>query len=503
MPLFNDDTPITTGLDVSSSEGILLYGSDGTNLARQLKTNANGNLTIEIVTASNGTSPIWITGSVTTVGGSSGGTVTQGNQGTIPQSWYMQLTNGTTAIGISQATALFVTGVVSASIIGVPVVTGTFTIGASPNYGTNAGTIPTLGSLIGGTSTGTDFRVLSTDATGKLNVNATLSNPSVGGTGSLAPFSASLSGLRDLSGNIRAQTSDNSGAAYVTFKEESTTGTLGALNAEVRLSLSGSISAGFQLAAGTLVGTLSAETSYDNGTTWIGTGFFDIDTKGLSDTIIFASANTAQTKGLIVPQGGGLIRVRVSAYTSGTANATLRVSNTAQQVTYVSLLDGRRSTYSGTTAAFTPAATATDVFIIQGSATKTIRVLKIQLYATQTTAGAASIFLIKRSTANTAGTAVATTKVPFDSTNPAATATVQHYTANPTVGTTVGNVQAYRGIIPAAASLINNPIITWTFGENSGQSVVLRGTTELLAINLNSVTINGGSLIARVEWTEE
>ncbi|HNC58449.1 MAG TPA: hypothetical protein PLP33_23685 [Leptospiraceae bacterium] len=395
MPLFNDDTPITTGLDVSSSEGILLYGSDGTNLARQLKTNANGNLTIEIVTASNGTSPIWITGSVTTVGGSSGG------------------------------------------------------------------------------------------------------------TGSLAPFSASLSGLRDLSGNIRAQTSDNSGATYVTFKEESTTGTLGALNAEVRLALSGSTSAGFQLAAGNLVGTLSAETSYDNGTTWIGTGFFDIDTKGLSDTIIFASANTAQTKGLMVPQGGGLIRVRVSAYTSGTANATLRVSNTAQQVTYVSLLDGRRSTYSGTTAAFTPAATATDVFIIQGSATKTIRVLKIQLYATQTTAGAASIFLIKRSTANTAGTAVATTKVPFDSTNPAATATVQHYTANPTVGTTVGNVQAYRGIIPAAASLINNPIITWTFGENSGQSVVLRGTTELLAINLNSVTINGGSLIARVEWTEE
>lgn len=96
-----------------------------------------------------------------------------------------------------------------------------------------------------------------------------------------------------------------------------------------------------------------------------------------------------------------------------------------------------------------------------------------------------------------------TTKVPLDSTSGAATATVQHYTANPTVGTLVGNIQAYRGIIPAAATLIENPIIDWQFGNRPGQAIVLRGTTEGIAVNLNNVTVAGGSFIITCEWTEE
>lgn len=434
--------------------------------------------------------PIWITGSVTTAGGSSGGgTVTQGNQGTVAQPWFTQLTNGSVVIGNAISAPLFVSG--------------TFTLNGSPNFASNGGTIPALGSLVGGTSNGTDFRALSTDGTGKLNVNATLSNPAVGGTGSLAPVSASLNGYRDLSGNIRAASGDNAGATYVATRESTAVDALGSLNAEVRLSLSGSTSVGLQLAAGTLVGTIAAEISYDNGTTWATTGFFDMDTKGLSDTVIFASANGATTKGVMVASGGGLVRVRVSAYTSGTANATLRVSNTAQQVTYVSQLDGRRNTYAAYTAAFASAATATDIFIIQGSATKTIRVLRIIIHVTRTTAAAGDIFLLKRSTANTLGTAVATAKIPYDSGYPAATATVQHYTANPTVGTSLGTVRAYRGIIPASATLINNPICNWDFGSFSGSSIVLKGTAESLAVNLNGVTFTGGSFIIGVEWTEE
>lgn len=499
MPLSNDETPIAQGTDVSSSEGLLVYGSDSGNLAKQLKVNQDGNLIVGTLSGSK-VEPFWVTGSVTT----SGGTVTQGTKGTIADSWYVQLANGSTAVGTTINNALFVTGAVTSTVSNTLTITGSVGVDAFPSFATNGGAIPSVGNLVGGTSNGTDFRVLSTDSNGILNVNATLPSPSVAGTGSVAPYSASLVGFKDLNGNIRAIVGDNHGSLYVSYQEETSTGSLGSLNAEIRLALSGSTGAGFQLNAGTLVGTLSCEISYDNGTTWALTGFFDIDTHGLSDTIVFATSNTAQTKGLMVPQGGGLVRVRVSAYTSGTANGTLRASNTATQVVYVSQLDGRRPTYTAYTAAFTAAATATDIFIIQGSTTKIIRILRVEIYVTQTTAAAGNIFLIKRSAANTGGTSVATTKATFDSVNAASTATVQHYTANPTaLGASVGNIRAYRGIIPASATLINNPVARWEFGTDSGSAIVLRNNTELLAVNLNGVTITNNSFIIGCEWTEE
>lgn len=48
MPLTNDETPITNGLDVTNSEGILLYGADSGSLARQIATNKNGNLVVDM-----------------------------------------------------------------------------------------------------------------------------------------------------------------------------------------------------------------------------------------------------------------------------------------------------------------------------------------------------------------------------------------------------------------------------------------------------------------------
>jgi hypothetical protein len=426
---------------------------------------------------------------------------------------------------------------------------------------------PSRFTFAGGFDSSSGFgRAFSVDTTGRLNVNATFAPSNTAGTGSTAPTTASLDGGVDGSGILRPLLVDSSGRLLVqVFNSASITGsvgisgtptitgsvtvpntvtvtgsvglsqiatvtgsitigspvvssinavrvfdphpdststaTLGALNAAVTIDMSGSVGCGFQLATGTLVGTLTPEISFDGGTTWVTTGFFDVDTKGISDTITVSS--TTATKSILLPAGTGLVRVRVSAYTSGTSSGTLRATFAPPQVIYNAPIDGRRNTYAGATAAFASAATATDIFVIYGSATKTIRVLRIQVYATQTTAGAASIFLIKRSTAPTGGTSVATTKVPLDSTSAAATATVQHYTANPTVGTTVGNVQAYRGIIPAAASLINNPICTWDFGNRPGQAIVLRGTGEGVAVNLNGVTVTGGSFIINCEWTEE
>jgi hypothetical protein len=52
MPLSNDDTPITPGIDVSTSEGILIYGADSGSVARQLKTDPSGSLIVELASGS-------------------------------------------------------------------------------------------------------------------------------------------------------------------------------------------------------------------------------------------------------------------------------------------------------------------------------------------------------------------------------------------------------------------------------------------------------------------
>lgn len=101
------------------------------------------------------------------------------------------------------------------------------------------------------------------------------------------------------------------------------TGALNALNAAVQVSTAGEATAGFQLASGTLIGTIVCESSFDGGTTWNQT-YFDTPANGKLLTIVFASANAATAATIVGIGGTGLSRVRVSAYTSGTANVTVR-----------------------------------------------------------------------------------------------------------------------------------------------------------------------------------
>src|SRR5689334_19230004 len=74
---------------------------------------------------------------------------------------------------------------------------------------------------------------------------------------------------------------------------DTTTGStaLGALNAACSIAMSGQQGAGFQLAAGTLVGTIVPEVSLDGGTTWVASFFDDPATGNKAASIVFASSN--------------------------------------------------------------------------------------------------------------------------------------------------------------------------------------------------------------------
>ena len=149
-----------------------------------------------------------------------------------------------------------------------------------------------------------------------------------------------------------------------------------------------------------------------------------------------------------------------------------------------------------------PAALATDVFTLTGSATKTIWVYRIILTGTQTTASQFTVLLAKRSTANSAGTSTTPTVVPVDSGDAAGTAVMRAYTANPTTGNLVGNISSSKIFIPGATTAAFAPGGLWDFRSDLIKGPVLRGTGEVLAVNLNGVTLVGGSLSCEFEWVE-
>ena len=163
------------------------------------------------------------------------------------------------------------------------------------------------------------------------------------------------------------------------------------------------------------------------------------------------------------------------------------------------------NTYNATIAALTPASSATDFFTLTGSATKVIYVRSIGCTGTSTTVASQIVSAMVRSTADTLGTSTGSpAAVPLDSNFPAATATVLAYTANPTTGTLVGNVGSGLLQTPAPASIAAGNGLYFNFLQvNGDQPIVLRGTSQVLALNAGGSSFSSGAaLTCSVTWTE-
>lgn len=146
------------------------------------------------------------------------------------------------------------------------------------------------------------------------------------------------------------------------------------------------------------------------------------------------------------------------------------------------------------------AASCTDYGVITGSATSLVYVTRIVVSGFETTAAAIRIALVKRAAANTSGTVVGLTAVPHFSTDAAAGAVANLYSANPTINSTVGNIEV-RYMPLMATTTINSNGMVFDFGT-TGKPILLSGIAEQLAINFNGVTLTGNALAARFEWYE-
>lgn len=290
------------------------------------------------------------------------------------------------------------------------------------------------------------------------------------------------------------------------------TGTIAASLQAVAITLNGKSGVALQI-TGTWVGTLQFQGTID-GANWVAiSGVF----AGTSTPGTAISANGIVR---LTPSGLAQMRIIATAWTSGAATISIRASDaTGGTFLNQSLTAGTNSigavttnpgpgiaTYSASHSIFTPAATPTDIVRIIGSATKTVKVWKVEMTNTQTTGGANNFFLIKRTTANTAGTAVNSTSTTFDTLDAAATAVINHYTTNPTTLGTGTTICTTRVFTPAPATVVstNNPF-SWDFRTPSAlRPIVLRGVAESLVVNFAGAALPAGlSVAVTIYWTEE
>lgn len=169
-------------------------------------------------------------------------------------------------------------------------------------------------------------------------------------------------------------------------------------------------------------------------------------------------------------------------------------------------LDGRNPTYCYSVTATAPVATPTAFIVMQGSATRTVRIKRMLITGAATAAGNMPVQLVRRSTAGTVGSAVLTavTAGKRDTNDPAATAVVSTVgTANyTTLGTIVAQLGAQRMSMAALGTGTAAPV-TFNQNVNGEKSICLRGTSDYLTIEFNGAAVPSGGVVDFEIVTEE
>lgn len=207
------------------------------------------------------------------------------------------------------------------------------------------------------------------------------------------------------------------------------------------------------------------------------------------------AGNSAVRVGNPVLMGGGGVGGDANAYYIGVNSVNQQLVNT----------EGQKTTYRTTILGITNVNGAKDILGIIGSSTKTVRITKIRLSGAATAINNINVQINRYSTAITGGTPTTVTPTPLDSTNAAATAVVSWYAGVTTPGTLVGTIDIdYLGL-GAVGGTVMSPTVDFIFGKDNGQCSILRGVTQVMAVNLNAIaTLPAGFVCdAVIEHTEE
>lgn len=445
--------------------------------------------TWNVGTVSTITNPVTVTGTVTSNIGTTNGlaldaTLTGGTQKAIARGGAK---GSTTAADVTSTNVDANTQALDVSIKGTPSVSVSNFPGTQPVSGTVTVAQATAANL-NATVTGT----VAATQSGTWNVGTvtSITNPvsaaqsgtwtvQPGNTANTTPWLASIS----QGGNTATVSAANAlkvdGSAVTQPVSGTVTANAGTGNFTVVQSTAANLNA-------TVTGTVAATQS----------GTWNIGTVGSITSIVDVEGGAANGG---TPVGNPVL----TAGTDGTNVRTLRTDSLGRPQVVLTESLQTTQTFSGAFSNSTLVTGATDVLRITGSTTKLIRVKKIQMTATVARGPAiANVTLVRRSTAGTGGTSSNATNASYDTNNTASTAVVTAFTVNQTaLGTVVSTIRAEKYLVNAITAA---PVVMdWEFGIRGAQSVVLRGTSDYLCLNLGGPTLATGVGSFFIEWTEE
>jgi hypothetical protein len=165
--------------------------------------------------------------------------------------------------------------------------------------------------------------------------------------------------------------------------------------------------------------------------------------------------------------------------------------------------DGSKATYRAGAIAQTLFSGAAAVLVeIKGSATKTVRIKKITLWAQAATKFYAELTLL-RCTGLSAGTPVVANIGKHDTNDPAATAVVNSFAAAATAGSGSAVIGALplSTVVPSATATMQTTV--WDFCRNADKALILRGTGDVIEVFSNTLTLGTATFGFNVEFEED
>lgn len=197
--------------------------------------------------------------------------------------------------------------------------------------------------------------------------------------------------------------------------------------------------------------------------------------------------------------GGNVAATTVQADSAGN-KALLAPGALAWQVSS----DGQKPTYRAGAVAQTLYSTAAAVLLeIQGSATKTVRIKKITIWAQAGTKFYSELTLLRCTAVSASGSPVVANLGKHDTADAAATAVINNYAAAALAGTGHAVIgAAVLAVSPPTAGL--NPVPTvWDFSRNQDKAMVLRGIADVLQIFNNTTVLGTATFGWEAEWEED
>lgn len=192
------------------------------------------------------------------------------------------------------------------------------------------------------------------------------------------------------------------------------------------------------------------------------------------------------------------------------ASAAIAQVNVVPQVGLVTGIV-RVPTYSATSVGLVPASSATDIYCISAGTSKNVSIRRIAISGTAGTAITTPFLIYRRSALGTSGTAATglalPVATPLNPTDPASTATLTAYTANPTVASSPILMDALMVDLPVTTAAGGATTVANIYGTgldffNRGLDIN-KNTTSQICVNLNGVSVSSGVLNINMQWQEQ